>query len=529
MLRTSGHEEQHADNTIDEGQDRGAATSAAPEHAVKSQSMVPANEDAANNNGARVELLSADHELELSTLKDITPHPETAPEEAAKPGLLKRFFNKRALGDLATGMAIGGAARYGVILLGTGGLAVGSAGFGVMAAAGVAAGVARTAWAIHKDRKAYEAKTGESISFWQWATKQELDENGNLARDENNKVILDNKKKYMIALGASTALATLGSAFATYAVPQIAEWAAPVLDRLMKSEPVAAIGGFLAGAWKNIMGDNTLPVATPASKTDPETIKRGMEAYEKMMDDIRQQNHTLSPDAIQRRIEDAHDAVKGAVPVTPTTPVLSVADRVSLLADKADLSQRWQGIVARAVDGNAQAQKDVASALLNGTHGFDKNPAEAAALYRAAADAGNAQAKADMAYMQFHGLGGIKADTKAALESLREQAAGNKYARAVLGNLTGEGAVKKSASSAIQRAVETAADPVTPAANLADVTPAIVPAIDGQIPANAELNITWTRSVNGILEGTVENAPEWLKDGMRIDGIDYAHVPKLVP
>ena len=133
-------------------------------------------------------------------------------------------------------------------------------------------------------------------------------------------------------------------------------------------------------------------------------------------------------------------------------PVLSVTDKISALVQNQQLSRRWQAIAENAINGNAQAQKDIAKAVLNGTNGFDRNPVQAAEIYRAAADAGNMQAKVDLAYMQFHGLGGIEADPKAAAAALREHAGNNRYARSMLQNLTGEGVARRAASAAVDRA-----------------------------------------------------------------------------
>lgn len=528
MLRTSGHEDQHTDNTHFDGQDLAETASTASEKEARNLSFVPSNDDVAPKEERVAVILNGDEmPVDDSTLLNVTPDAELETEEAVeKKGLLKRFFNRETLKDVAAGMVISGAARYAFI---GGGVLVGVSGLPIALGSALAAGVARTAWTVHKERKAYEAETGEKVSFMDWARKLEHDEDGNITRD--------NSKKYRNALLASTAFATLGSTFMTYAVPHIEQWAAPVLDRVMKSETVAAIGGFFAAAWKDIVGDTTPPAPAPTPKVDAETIARGTAAFEQMMkdhgveyramtpEDVQRRieeahaavnaSPTISPDAIQRRVEEAHAAVTSVTP-SVSSPILSISDKLSVLAQDPDLSQRWQGVLARAVEGNAQAQKDVASALLNGTHGFDKNPTQAAELYRAAADAGNMQARADLAYMQFHGLGGIKADTRAALETLRENASGNRYVRTVLGNLTGENTLQRSATSEMQRAVEATVNPVSaPVSSIAPV-PVNVTA-EGQIPDGATLDVTWNQNAEGVISGIVKNAPAWLRDGMVID------------
>lgn len=445
---------------------------------------------------------------------------EEGTPRAKKRGWLSSIYNActwERTKDVAAGMAVSGAARYLVI---GGGMAVGLSGLPIVFGSAIVAGVARTAWTIHKERKAYSAQTGENISFWDWATKKDDVEGG-----------LNNKAKYTRMLGLSTAFATLGTTFMTYAMPHIEHAAAAIFDRVAKSETFAAVSAAIGGFFSRDLVD---AAPTPPAKPDAETIRRGMEAWDKM----------IAEKGLSGPAAPAPDAVApgAAVPATPELPdaapstapavvaPVSLSDKISGLAHD-DLSQRWEGVLARAVDGNAQAQKDIASAVLNGTHGFDKNPAAAADLYRAAADAGNVQARADLAFMQYHGLGGIKADPKAALSTLRDQADGNSYMRNVLNTLTG----RPSISETLQRVVEPTPVPVSAINNLPltivtpapgdEIVTAPVAAVDARIPDSAALRVTWTQNAEGAIEGKIkpEDVPAWLQDGMKF-GVPTAQV-----
>lgn len=68
----------------------------------------------------------------------------------------------------------------------------------------------------------------------------------------------------------------------------------------------------------------------------------------------------------------------------------------------------------------AQATKDAAFHLLNGIGMDGGNEKLALALLKDAADAGNVQAKVDLAYLQYHGLAGVEAEPKAALAAMQE-------------------------------------------------------------------------------------------------------------
>jgi TPR repeat protein len=243
----------------------------------------------------------------------------------------------------------------------------------------------------------------------------------------------------------------------------------------------------------------------------PEVIQKRIEEAHAAI--VPEKTGTMSPEALKRLAEQTHAPVPMPKPelIDLPAPVITTADRITQLTQDHHFGKRWQGIIDHAMKGDAQAQKDIAKAVLNGTNGFDKNPEQAAELYRAAAAAGNTQAKVDLAYMQFHGLGGIQPDTKAALETLREQASGNKYARSMLRHLSGGETVHKSASAALKHAATAEAAPVQAVAAKA-VTPT------GNVPDGATLKVTWRQTADGAIEGVVNktDVPGWLKDGMQV-------------
>ena len=88
------------------------------------------------------------------------------------------------------------------------------------------------------------------------------------------------------------------------------------------------------------------------------------------------------------------------------------------------VSERVTDAIARAGSDNAriaaQGAKDLAFFAFNGFDGVPKDATVAAGLFQQAAEAGNVQAKIDLLYMQFHGLGGVTANPSAALSAMND-------------------------------------------------------------------------------------------------------------
>lgn len=66
----------------------------------------------------------------------------------------------------------------------------------------------------------------------------------------------------------------------------------------------------------------------------------------------------------------------------------------------------------------AQGKKDLGYYIFNGFGGVAENKAVALQLLKDAAEAGNVQAKVDLLYAQYHGLGGLAADPKGAAAAM---------------------------------------------------------------------------------------------------------------
>lgn len=500
-------------------------------------------------------------------------------EVPEKKGFLARLFSKATRDvilergkDMAAGATITTAARLGSIAVMGG---VGLTGLPLIMVGGVSAGVARTAWTIHKERKAHALETGEKLSFWQWAMKDDIkqkDAQGNVMKDDDgNDIVTSNKSKYLLSLGTSTAFATLGSSFMTYALPKIEEYAAPalekahvflapVVDKIKESEVLSNVGSKISSSistafaavsgWLTFGKPDVTQVAAPADVKPATAIKswddllangpREMPTYVREILEPAKLPEIDPPSMdIQQRIDQAHALTakpetavppqpqtavqpsleEAVAPVAPAPAAIPVGDRISALVEDSKLNRRWTAIAENAMSGNAQAQKDVAMAVLNGNGGFAKNPEQALEIYRAAADAGNMQAKVDLAYIEFHGLAGVESNPQQALETLRGYADNNKYARSMLKDLErvgvpASGGVKAALAAAAtpaSAAVPASADPI---GDLIAKLPADAPA---KVPQGSTLQVTWGQNADGTIEGVVENPPSWLKPGMQVE------------
>lgn len=109
-----------------------------------------------------------------------------------------------------------------------------------------------------------------------------------------------------------------------------------------------------------------------------------------------------------------------AAPLPCPTPMESFAS----LIDGHTVSERVTDAMARAGSDNArvaaQGAKDLAFFAFNGFDGVPKDASVAAGLFQQAAEAGNVQAKIDLLYMQYHGLGGVTANPSAALSAMND-------------------------------------------------------------------------------------------------------------
>lgn len=106
----------------------------------------------------------------------------------------------------------------------------------------------------------------------------------------------------------------------------------------------------------------------------------------------------------------------------PPVACLTPMEQFSNLVQGEEVSSRVTDAMTRAASTSpavaAQGAKDLAFFAFNGFDGVPKNPEVAVELFKQAADAGNLQAKVDLVYMQYHGLGGVAADKAAALSTM---------------------------------------------------------------------------------------------------------------
>lgn len=103
---------------------------------------------------------------------------------------------------------------------------------------------------------------------------------------------------------------------------------------------------------------------------------------------------------------------------------LSPTEQFAALIDGHDVSSRVTDAIARSASTNAhvaaQGAKDLAFFAFNGMDGVPKDPSVAVELFKQAAEGGNMQAKVDLLYMQYHGLGGVTADKASALGAMQD-------------------------------------------------------------------------------------------------------------
>jgi len=115
-----------------------------------------------------------------------------------------------------------------------------------------------------------------------------------------------------------------------------------------------------------------------------------------------------------------HVAPVLAAPVHCPTPTEQFAD----LIKGHHVSAQVQDAVHRAASSNAhvaaQGAKDLGFYAQNGFGGVPKDPHVALELFKQAADAGNAQARVDMLYLQHWGLDSVTADKSASLSAMKD-------------------------------------------------------------------------------------------------------------
>lgn len=179
-------------------------------------------------------------------------------------------------------------------------------------------------------------------------------------------------------------------------------WTKQNRNVFLKSSGFALIGGALFMGFGEVMDKFFAPTpdATPAAPVE------------------------VKPEPAVIATPDPAPVVEQAVAVPVPVPCPTPMESFSALIDGHSVSERVTDAIARAGSDNArvaaQGAKDLAFFAFNGFDGVPKDPTVAAGLFQQAAEAGNVQAKIDLLYMQFHGLGGVTANPPAALSAMND-------------------------------------------------------------------------------------------------------------
>lgn len=133
----------------------------------------------------------------------------------------------------------------------------------------------------------------------------------------------------------------------------------------------------------------------------------------------------LSPEAVSSLQVEAPAAAPVAITAEPMAELAKVPQDQfrELIANQNvsdDVKQAAERMLSTDPKIAAQATKDAAFHLLNGIGMDGGNDKLAVALLKEAADAGNVQARVDLAYLQYHGLAGVDAAPKEALAAMQD-------------------------------------------------------------------------------------------------------------
>ena len=168
--------------------------------------------------------------------------------------------------------------------------------------------------------------------------------------------------------------------------------------------------GVIQNAWHHFWGGNPAPAVLPVVVPVETAVLPPVET-------------AVVPPVETAVLPPVETAVLPPVETVVAAPIcLSPADQFAGLIDGHDVSARVTDAMTRAASTNAavaaQGTKDLAFFAFNGFDGVPKDPHVAVELFKQAADAGNLQAKVDLVYMQYHGLGGVAADKAAAAATM---------------------------------------------------------------------------------------------------------------
>lgn len=181
-------------------------------------------------------------------------------------------------------------------------------------------------------------------------------------------------------------------------------WTKQNRNVFLKSSGFALIGGALFMGFGEVLDKYFAPAAEPAPTpvATPDPVATPV---------VTPEPAPIAEPAVEQTV---------VMPVPCPTPMESFA----ALIDGQNVSERVTDALARAGSDNArvaaQGAKDLAFFAFNGFDGVPKDATVAAGLFQQAAEAGNVQAKIDLLYMQYHGLGGVTANPSAALSAMND-------------------------------------------------------------------------------------------------------------
>lgn len=192
-----------------------------------------------------------------------------------------------------------------------------------------------------------------------------------------------------------------------------------------------------------------------------------------------------APEITTSAAPEAEPASPAATP-EPAAPALSSLERMQELGKNSNVSDKVKAVLERVDSPNkrvsAQAIKDLGYFAYNGLGGVPKDQSLAVELFKQAAEAGNIQAKIDLAAMEFHGnpAAGVPRNVEGSLEKLEELAKKSKIADRILGDLVGPQApIAEPHAAFIPEATPAPAEIVAPATSAPAPS---LPAVEDFVP-----------------------------------------------
>lgn len=168
--------------------------------------------------------------------------------------------------------------------------------------------------------------------------------------------------------------------------------------------------GVIQNAWHNFWGGNPAPLPVETAVIPP--VVAPVETA------VLPPVETAVVPPVETVIAPPVEAVVPAV-----VPCVTPVEQFTQLIDGHHVSAQVADAMTRAASTNAhvaaQGTKDLAYYAFNGFDGVPKDAHVANELFRQAAEAGNNQARVDLVYEQFYGKGGVTADPKAALATMK--------------------------------------------------------------------------------------------------------------